>query len=62
MIIEEKVVEYEKVDGERSYDRRKRSCVRNDSKISLACSGRAECQEIKSILPCRLCMGQKYLR
>lgn len=50
MIMEEKIVECEEVDGERSRDRRKRICVRNDSKISLVCSGRAECQEIKSSL------------
>ena len=49
MIIKERSVECEEADGERSCDRRKRSCVRNDSKISLACSGRAECQEIKSL-------------
>ncbi len=49
MIIKERGVECEEVDGARSCDRRKRSCVRNDSKISLACSGRAECQEIKSL-------------
>ena len=51
--MEVKVDECEEVDGEKSCHRRKRSCVRNDSKISLAYSGRAECQEIKS------CMGQK---
>ena len=55
-IVEEKSVDSEEVDDERSCDRRKRSCVRNDSKISLACSGRAGCQEIES---CRLCMEQK---
>lgn len=48
MIIKERVVKCEEVGEWKSCDRRKRSCVRNDSKISLACSGRAECQEIKS--------------
>ena len=60
MIVKERFVECEEVGGKKSYHRRKRSCVRNNSKISLAGSGRAECQEIQSLLrPCRLCVEQK---